>query len=128
MKKKVIVKKILGIVVTIMFLAAPAYAVVETGAVGAPAKTLADFERSYSDTKPIVAWNKYQEYRRLQNAPRPTLSVSRMRTWETFEGGLSGTKPIVRATRKHVAVNTGISVLPTAGSGTKPIVGYRRKA
>lgn len=114
--------------VAMMFLAAPAYALVETSAVGVPAKTLGDFERNYSDTKPIVAWNKYQEYKRLQNAPRPTLSVSRMRTWETFEGGLSGTKPIVRATRKHVAVNTGISVLPTVGSETKPIVGYREKA
>ncbi|HXV28182.1 MAG TPA: hypothetical protein VD913_04375 [bacterium] len=125
--RKNTLKLILGIVTIVMFAAVSAYAAMEAGVVEVPGKTLGDFERQYSHTKPMIAWSKFQEYRRLENAPRPTLSVSRMRTGGTFEEGMTWSKPLALMGEKPT-IEKGEVFIPVAdGSGSKPIVGYRAK-
>jgi hypothetical protein len=72
-------QKVMGVALTLGLLAAPAYAVVESGTAPARELTLADFQRSAG--KPTQAWEQYRQYKhRLKNpAPQPTLDASRMR-------------------------------------------------
>ena len=72
-------QKVMGVALTLGLLAAPAYAVVESGAAPARELTLADFQRSAG--KPTQAWEQFRQYKqRLKNpAPQPTLDASRMR-------------------------------------------------
>ena len=72
-------RKVMGLVLTLGLLAAPAYAVVESGTAPAGELPLADFQRS--GDKPVVAWEKYRQYKYRLNhpAPQPTLDASRMR-------------------------------------------------
>lgn len=94
--------KLIGSLLTLALIAVPAYAVSETAGKELPTLTLSDFQRS--GDKPVVAWNKFQDYkRRLRQAPQPTLAPSRMVTNETTAPrGMSnwddshGTKPVVR--------------------------------
>ena len=78
------VQKIGMAVLTLSLIVAPAYAAMEGSAGPGGELTLADFQRMNSGNKPIVAVNKYREYKyRLKHAaPQPTLDVSRMRTEE----------------------------------------------
>lgn len=125
-------QKVAELVLPLLLVAVQAYATIETSGVGVevPGKTLADFQKEYSGTKPIVAWHKYQEYRRLQNAPRPTLEASRMRTEPLVYDEFSGTKPIVRfinQNRPKAKTTEHVYVAPAPDSGTKPVVAFLRK-
>lgn len=73
------VKGLLGILALSFVMAAPAYAAYEGGAIvpSTPQKTLGDFQKEYSGTKPVVAFLKYYDY--LKNAPQTTLDVRHMR-------------------------------------------------
>lgn len=124
-------QKVLAVALPLLFVAVQAYAAMEATGVQVPAKTLGDFQKEYSGTKPIVAWNKYQEYKRLQNAPRPTLEASRMRTEPAVFDEYAGTKPIVRflnLNRPRVAPTRGyVYIAPASDSGTKPVVAFLKK-
>lgn len=77
---------------------------------GAPSdgKTLLDFQRQYSGSKPIVAFEKYQEYRRAQETERSEASEAQpaaesfgisgqtngVKTFRDFQREYSGTKPV----------------------------------
>jgi len=94
-------QKVMGVALTLGLLAAPAYAVVESGAAPARELTLADFQRSAG--KPTQAWEQFRQYKqRLKNpAPQPTLDASRMRA-EKGESTLAdfqrtNTKPWIAA-------------------------------
>ncbi len=119
----------IGVLLVGLFVAMPAYGIVETPEMGVPAKTLADFQRQYSDTKPVVAWHKYQEYQFLQNVPRPTLEPSRMRT-ETIRPGEAAlaSKPLAEFSRRHRGEETGYVGSIQSLSGTKPVVGFWRES
>lgn len=94
--------KVLGVLAVLAALAIPAYAAVESAS-EIPGKTLADFQREYSGTKPVIAWLKFQEYQMLQRTPRTSLETSRMRT-ETVSADEDydhGTKPVVRFLRRR---------------------------
>ena len=126
--------RILGGTLVTLLVVIPAYAAMETAGIETPAKTLADFQIQYSGTKPMIAWNKYQEYKTIQNVPRPTLEVSRMRIEPLMVNQFAGTKPAVGFTRKHQAKE----IAPFVGtreawrisylSGTKPVVAFLRKS
>lgn len=122
------ISKMVGFLLILLLVRVPAYAVVETAGAIAPAKTLADFQREYSSTKPVVAWHKYQEYKRLQLAPRPTLEVSRMRREPMIYNVFSGTKPIIKALKPPQAKNTGYTGFPSVSSGTKPVIAFLRRS
>ncbi len=98
------VTKLLGLIVILGLVAAPVYGAMETAA-EAPGKTLADFQRAYAGTKPVIAWHKFQEYQMLQKAPRTTLEPSHMRA--ESKPGVSdenydrGTKPVINFLRRR---------------------------
>lgn len=118
----------IGMLLVGLFVAMPAYGMIETSGIAVPARTLADFQRQYSDTKPVVAWHKYQEYQFLQNAPRPTLEPSRIReTVMLGEAGLAS-KPNAEFTRRHRGKETGYRGSLGFLSGTKPVVGFWRES
>ncbi len=116
----------MAVVAAMALTAVPAYAL---EAVGVPAvKTLTDFQREYSGTKPMVAFEKYREFKYLQKFPRPTLDTSRIRT-EVVEPSpyLTGTKPFIKAL--YPTTSLGRLILgPVSDSGTKPIVAMMRRA
>jgi hypothetical protein len=72
------IKGFLGILTLSLVVVGPAYAAYE-GTVSplVPQKTLVDFQKEYSGTKPVVASLKYYDY--LKNAPNTTLDVSHIR-------------------------------------------------
>ena len=82
-----------GSLLVLGLFAAPAYAASEVAAPEVSIKSLVDFKAEYSGTKPIVAINKYWEYRALQMAPKPTLAEPRMRS--EAASAPTGTKPVV---------------------------------
>jgi hypothetical protein len=92
---------------------APVFAL-ETATGSAP-QTLADFQKIYSGTKPMVAYAKYGESQFLKKYPQPALNVSRMSVKGAPVRG-QGTKPTVLPAR---SVNTG-SYVPAHRTGTKP--------
>lgn len=126
--------KVIVVAVMAVSLSIPAYAMFESvEAVGG--KTLADFQKEFSGTKPVVAWNKYMEYKFLEKAPRPTLGLSHMRI-EPGEGTITdyarGTKLAAgfvryeeaqrnkgRAPGRYVAREAAES---DVALGTKPVV------
>ena len=85
--------KVLGLAVVMGLAAAGAYAAGEEGMVQVPVKNLPDFQAQYTGTKPVIAINRYFEYKALQLAPRPTLATARIRGDE--RGRATGTKPVV---------------------------------
>ncbi len=100
-----------------------------------PMRTLADFQKEYSGTKPIVAWNKYHEYLALQKAPKPTLEPSRMRFESNAPESARGTKDVVAflkrgdENRQSLAeTHPSMSEYKPASrvSGTKDIVAFTR--
>lgn len=82
------------LIFALLFSSAPILLAAERAA-QIPVKTLADFQKEYSGTKPIVAWNKYHEYLALQKAPKATLESSRMRVEYVHSSVASGTKDVV---------------------------------
>lgn len=73
-------QKFLGLTLAVGLLAVPAYSWAEvSSATPAGELTLADFQRS--GDKPIVAFEKYRQYKYqlAHPAPQPTLDASRMR-------------------------------------------------
>ncbi len=79
--------------VAVVLLAAATGANAAQMAAELPARTLADFQKQYAATKPVVAVQKFWEYEALKATPRPTLAVSHMRT----EGDTAdiSTKPVL---------------------------------
>lgn len=125
--------KLITLIAVLGFLAIPAYA--DEMAAGMPGKTLADFQKEYSGTKPIVAWNKYHEYLALQKAPRPTLEPSRMRTEHVHPAVASGTKDIVAFLKRGDENRQSLGETNPSNrdykpasrvSGTKDIVAFTR--
>ena len=84
--------KVLGLAVVMGLAAAGAFAAGEEGMVQVPVKTLPDFQSQYVGTKPVIAIDRYFEYKALQLAPRPTLAPVRMR--DDGQGPATGTKPV----------------------------------
>lgn len=128
--------KLLGLVLLIGLIAMPVYAIEEATTM-ASTKTLADFQKEYSGTKPIVAWNKYHEYlAELKKAPRPTLEKSRMRIEPDLSVERSrGTKDVVAFTKPSNWGGEGLQkyVKPTgkfysrdSAAGTKAIVAFTK--
>ena len=116
-------KSIAGLAVMAMAVA-PVYAALETVE---SAKSLADFQKQYAGTKPVVAFDKYREFNTLQKFPRPTLESSRIRT-EVEVSDFSGTKPIVKFTMSHRPQRTSEAYIePPYGSGTKPVIAYAKR-
>ncbi len=125
--------KLMTLITVLGLFAIPAYA--DEMAAGMPGKTLADFQKEYSGTKPIVAWNRYHEYLQLQKAPRPTLESSRARMEVSLPAdSSSGTKGVVAFTKSANANSEGLSknvkqsgnYIPDRASGTKSIVVFTR--
>lgn len=121
--------KFLGVMLALLLVAGPALAASEVG-MGAPAKTLKDFEREYSGTKSIVAWNKFNEYQALKNAPQPTLAVSHMRispselkTLADYRAYYSGTKDIV-VINKFFFKDRGITTSTGKQRSSKPVLKF----
>lgn len=115
----------MAVVAAVAMTALPAYAL---EAVGVPAiKSLSDFQREYSGTKPMVAFEKYREFKYLQKFPRPTLDTARIRT-EAVEQSpyLTGTKPFIKAL--YPTTGSGYVIVgPVSDSGTKPSVAMTRR-
>lgn len=63
----------------LLIILTPAYGASEAigSGAGSPIKTLRDFQKEYSGTKPVVAHLKYYDY--LKNTPKATLDVGHMR-------------------------------------------------
>ncbi len=125
--------KLMTLIAVLGWLAIPAYA--DEMAAGMPGKTLSDFQKEYSGTKPIVAWNKYQEYLQLQKTPRPTLEPSRARMEANLPAdSSSGTKAVVAFTKSANADSEGLAkdvkqsgnYMPERTSGTKSIVAFTK--
>lgn len=124
-----------GFLIALGIFAVSAYAF-DSAVEQAPAKTLADFQREYSGTKPVVAWMKYHDYLSLQKMPRPTLEPSRIRMEAAppYEGA-SGTKDVVKFTRSGNWNSEGLEryvdksrpfLSPDPAPGTKAVVAFTR--
>jgi hypothetical protein len=116
----------------VTWVATNATAMVETGGIVAPEKTLADFQRENAGTKLVVAWNKYAEYKSF---PRPTLEAGRIRTEAMAPAKTAvadyaaGTKWVVGFWKslegEREAVKMPVRVIASdQGSGTKWIVRF----
>ncbi len=71
-------KVFLGVLVLSFMVGGIAYSAYEgTANVSVPQKTLSDFQKEYSGTKPIAAIMKYYEY--LSQMPKTTLMVNHIR-------------------------------------------------
>lgn len=129
-------QKVMGMALTLGLLAAPAYAIVESGTAPARELTLADFQRSAG--KPVQAWEQYRQYKqRLKHpAPQATLETSRMRldpaemTLSEYVSS-SGTKPSVAFSKyreiqrnKGKVVTREPYVAPAFTSSGKPSVDW----
>ena len=82
-------QRILGMALTFGLVVVPAYAAVESAS-GAP-QTMAEFQKMYSGTKPVIAAEKFQASQYVKELPRPTLTISRIRVEDVVTG--QGTKP-----------------------------------
>ena len=89
------IMKMAGWMIALVFVTVQAYAVMESAELQAPGKSLGDFQKAYSGTKPVVAWHKYQEYLMLEKAPRTTLAPSRMREETASADPAHGSKPVI---------------------------------
>lgn len=90
--------KVVAVMVVILLAVAPAFAAAGAGGI-APAP-LAEYQKAYTGTKPVVAWTMFQDGKVLGKAPRPTLGAARMR----FEAGVrddAGTKQVAAFVKPH---------------------------
>ncbi len=130
--------KVLGFSLAVVALSFPVYAGLEVGMAPA-AKTLIDFQRDFTGTKPVIAWHKYQDYLQMKNVPQPTLGVSRMRvspeemTANDYAAGTKGIAGLLKfweAKRELARPQTAKihgAVVRDAASGTKPVVGFLKR-
>jgi hypothetical protein len=129
--------KIAALLILALILAMPAFAATEGVTAGIGEKTLADFQKEYAGTKPIVAWHKFQEYQLVGSAPRPTLSVAQIRLSPEEMTSLDfarGTKPSVGILMKEEAERTaargnsaGALEIAAPDQGSKPVVGMLKR-
>jgi hypothetical protein len=70
----------------------PTYAMVE--GVSVTPQTMAEFQRAFSGTKPVIAASEYQASKYVTSLPKTTLTLSRVRTETVVKG--QGTKPGIR--------------------------------
>lgn len=115
-------------------IAIPAFAFVEGAGVSAEGKTLADFQREYAGTKPMIAWHKYQDYKLFGEVPQPTLGEKAIRVApeeRNLEDFMRGTKPVAgwlaqEEAERRAKLRQGEAIiylgLPNLTSGTKPVV------
>lgn len=123
-------QKIAVLMVPLFFAAFQVVSAMEAGGAGVPIMTFKEFKASHSGTKPSAIFRQYQEYKRVQNAPQPTLDVSRMRTDDAVYNPYSGTKPSVKWMNRNRPVRelTGrIHLGSPSTSGTKPVVAHRSR-
>lgn len=84
-----------AVVTVILGMAVPAFAITQGTGEG---KTLADFQKEFSGTKPVIAWHAYQHYKLFGSVPKPTLGAQAVRVGaeeKSFEDYSRGTKPVV---------------------------------
>ncbi|MBI4549410.1 MAG: hypothetical protein HY714_00590 [Candidatus Omnitrophica bacterium] len=128
--------KIAVLLILALIAAVPAFAAAESS-IAVEGKTLADFQREYAGTKPVVAWHKFQEYQLVGSAPRPTLSVNRIRLTPeemTSTEFARGTKPAVGVLIKSEAERAaarpktlGAVEIAAPDQGTKPVLGMLKR-
>ena len=131
--------KVLGLMLVLALIAIPAYAAMETSGseVVAPVKTLADFQKEWSGSKPITPILKYYDWKTmLELAPKPTLAVSRMRTEgvtldeKTLANLNRGTKPVIGYIQAEEKKGERLEIIRFSfdeTSGTKPAVQQLKK-
>lgn len=71
--------KVLALMTVMVLAALPAYAITEGTEAAVPGKTLVDFQKEFAGTKPVVGWNKYQDFMTWGRVPQPSLGVQQMR-------------------------------------------------
>ncbi len=132
---------LLGVLVVSFVVVWPAYAASEGMTTDLPpsVKTLGDFQKEYSGTKPVVAYLKYYDY--LKNAPKPTLGLERMRTGPSILGvGTAdqdtGTKPVVKylkgaggfdSIKREPPARSTSSTSTDPSAGSKPVLRFLKR-
>lgn len=99
----------------------PALAVADQAVgAGAPELTLKNFQSIYSGDKPVVQWNKYQEYRYTLRHPAPqtTLNVSSMRS--DAIGPVAGFRNKPNAEIQAQAIEAQLAKGATSGGSYSP--------